>query len=91
MLTLIPEMTAAQVLDSLQAGAGTIRPKSVERVFKKMEIDQNMKPGRYVVDTTVPSIYVARMLAYGWQKRTHSPEDRLTDAGGFGSRSSGPQ
>ena len=66
-LYVYPEMTAAQVLDSLQAGAGTIRPKSVERVFKKMEIDQNMKPGRYVVDTTVPSIYVARMLAYGWQ------------------------
>ncbi len=66
-LYVYPEMTVAQVLDSLQTGAGTIRPKSVERVFKKMEIDQNMKPGRYVVDTTVPSIYVARMLAYGWQ------------------------
>ena len=32
-LYVYPEMTVAQVLDSLQAGAGTIRPKSVERVF----------------------------------------------------------
>ena len=58
-LYVYPEMTTAQVIDSLQAGAGTIRPKSVERVFKKMELEQNMKPGRYVVDTSVPSIYVA--------------------------------
>lgn len=66
-LYVYPEMTATQVLDSIKAGAGAIRPKSVERVFRKMELDQVIKPGRYVVDTTVPSIYVARMLAYGWQ------------------------
>ena len=62
-----PEMSVAEVMDSLQAGAGTVRPKSVERAFAKMEMDANMKPGRYVVDSTSTSIYVARMLVYGWQ------------------------
>ena len=61
------EMSVAEVMDSLQAGAGTVRPKSVERAFAKMEMDANMKPGRYVVDSTSTSIYVARMLVYGWQ------------------------
>lgn len=62
-----PEMSVAEVMDSLQVGAGTVRPKSVERAFAKMEMDANMKPGRYVVDSTSTSIYVARMLVYGWQ------------------------
>lgn len=62
-----PEMSVAEVMDSLQAGAGTVRPKSVERAFAKMEMDANMKPGRYVLDSTSTSIYVARMLVYGWQ------------------------
>ena len=62
-----PDMSAAEVMDSLQAGAGTVRPKSVERAFAKMGVDVNMKPGRYVVDSTSTSIYVARMLVYGWQ------------------------
>ena len=62
-----PEMSVAEVMDSLQVGAGTVRPKSVERAFAKMEMNANMKPGRYVVDSTSTSIYVARMLVYGWQ------------------------
>lgn len=62
-----PGMTADQVMDSLYVGAGTIRPKSVERAFAKMEVGQNMKPGRYVVEPSAVSMYVARMLVYGWQ------------------------
>lgn len=62
-----PDMTVAQVVDSLQAGAGTIRPNSVARAFDKMETAVKMKPGRYVVDSTSTSIYVARMLVFGWQ------------------------
>ncbi len=62
-----PDMTARQVADSLQAGAGTLRPKSVRRAFKKMEVDQKIKPGRYVVEPSSTSIYVARMLVFGWQ------------------------
>lgn len=62
-----PDMTMAQVMDSLQVGAGTIRPKSVERAFAEVEAATKMKPGRYVVDSTCTSIYVARMLVFGWQ------------------------
>ena len=62
-----PEMNVAQVMDSLQAGAGTIRPKSLQRAFAKMDAANNMKPGRYVVEPSSVSIYVARMLVYGWQ------------------------
>jgi UPF0755 protein len=66
-----PETTLGQIADSLQSGAGMIRPKSLERVFKKMDVASKMKPGRYVVDATCPSIYVARMLVFGWQ----TPQD----------------
>ncbi len=62
-----PGMTAGQVMDSLRTGAGTLRPKSVERMFRKLEVDQNMKPGRYVVEPSSASVYVARMLVFGWQ------------------------
>ena len=62
-----PDMTAEQVMDSLGAGAGTLRPKSLERAFAKMEVARNIKPGRYVVDPSCVSMYVARMLVYGWQ------------------------
>lgn len=62
-----PETTVDQVVDSLYVGAGTIRPKSLVRAFKEMEVAQKMKPGRYVVEPSVPSIYVARMLVFGWQ------------------------
>lgn len=62
-----PDMNVSQVMDSLQAGAGTIRPKSLQRAFAKMDAANNMKPGRYVVDPSSVSIYVARMLVYGWQ------------------------
>lgn len=62
-----PGMTAGQIMDSLQTGAGTLRPKSVERAFAKMEVEQNVKPGRYVVEPSSVSMYVARMLVYGWQ------------------------
>ena len=62
-----PEMTAGQVMDSLQAGAGTLRPKSIERAFRKMDVAGQMKPGRYVIDPSCVSMYVARMLVFGWQ------------------------
>ena len=66
-LYVYPDMTAEQVLDSIVVGAQVERPRSVEHVFKKMNVAENMKPGRYVVETSKPSIYVARMLVYGWQ------------------------
>lgn len=62
-----PDMSVQTVMDSLQAGAGTLRPKSLERAFAKMEVAQKMKPGRYVIDPSNVSMYVARMLVFGWQ------------------------
>lgn len=62
-----PDMTVSQVLDSLAAGAGTLRPNSLKRAFAKMEVEQKMKPGRYVVEPSSVSMYVARMLVFGWQ------------------------
>ena len=62
-----PETTVAQVIDSLQTGAGVLRPRSIERCFEKMEVSAKMKPGRYVIESSFPSIYVARMLVFGWQ------------------------
>jgi UPF0755 protein len=44
-----------------------VRPKSLERAFKEVDAVSNLKPGRYVIDSTATSIYVARMLAFGWQ------------------------
>ncbi len=66
-LYVYPETTVRQVMDSLQTGAGTLRPKSLERAFRKMETAQKMKPGRYVIEPASTSIYVARMLVFGWQ------------------------
>ena len=62
-----PETTLGQIADSLQVRAGMIRPKSLERAFKEVDASSKLKPGRYVIDTTATSIYVARMLVFGWQ------------------------
>lgn len=66
-LYVYPDMTVDQVLDSLQTGAGAIRPKSLERAFAKVDARSRMKPGRYVVEPSSTSIYVARMVVFGWQ------------------------
>jgi UPF0755 protein len=62
-----PETTLGQIADSLQAAAGMIRPKSLERAFAKVDVASKIKPGRYVIEPSATSIYVARMLAFGWQ------------------------
>lgn len=62
-----PDMTPQEVVDSIASGAGTVRPKSLERAFEKVEVAQKIKPGRYVVKPEATSIYVARMLVFGWQ------------------------
>lgn len=66
-LYVYPDMTPEQIVDSLSAGAGTVHPKSVLRAFDKVGLAENMKPGRYVVAPSSTSIYVARMIVYGWQ------------------------
>ena len=59
--------TDVQVMDSLKANAGVVRPGSLKRCFDKMDVAGNIKPGRYVISAESPSIYVARMLVFGWQ------------------------
>ena len=66
-LYVYPDMSVQAVKDSLAAGAGVIRPRSIDRVFAKLDVDQKMKPGRYVISPGYSSIYVARMLVFGWQ------------------------
>ena len=66
-LYVYPDTEVDDILDSLCTGAGAIRPKSLERTFRKMEVQQNIKPGKYVVTQSSTSIYVARMLVFGWQ------------------------
>lgn len=62
-----PETSVSQVMDSLKVGAGTLRARSVERCFQKLDVAAKMKPGRYVVEPSATSVYVARMLVFGWQ------------------------
>lgn len=62
-----PETSVLEVVDSLTSGAGAIRPKSILRTFEKLDVASKMKPGRYVLDSTSTSVYVARMLVFGWQ------------------------
>ena len=66
-LYVYPDTQTEAILDSLESGAGAKNMRSLKRVFKKMEVAAKMKPGRYVVNTDSPSIYVARMLNFGWQ------------------------
>lgn len=62
-----PETTIGQIKDSLALNAGLLRPKSLDRAFAKMEVEQNLKPGKYVIEPSSVSMYLARMLVYGWQ------------------------
>ena len=66
-LYVYPDMPASAVLDSLECGAGARNMRSLERTFRKMEVKTKIKPGRYVIDTDCPNVYVARMLVFGWQ------------------------
>ncbi len=66
-LYVYPDMPSSAVLDSLECGAGARNMRSLERTFRKMEVEEKIKPGRYVIDTDCPNVYVARMLVFGWQ------------------------
>lgn len=66
-LYVYPDTEIPQVLDSLEAGAGMRRRGSMERSLRKVSPSGTLKPGRYVVAASATSVYVARMLAFGWQ------------------------
>ena len=62
-----PETLVESVLDSLQSGAGVLRARSLARCFEQEKVVEKIKPGRYVIEPSFTSIYVARMLNNGWQ------------------------
>lgn len=66
-LYVYPDMSAEAALDSIAAGAGVIRPGSMDRCAGKEDLGGRICPGRYEIDPSMTSIYVVRMLCNGWQ------------------------
>lgn len=64
-LYVYPDMTSEDILDSL--ASVTLNTRSLARCFRKEDVSQKVKPGRYVISKSAAGIYVARMLKYGWQ------------------------
>jgi UPF0755 protein len=64
-LYVYPDMTAGQVMESLDSV--TVRARSLARAFDKENVASRIKPGRYVIEPSSTSVYVARMLNLGWQ------------------------
>jgi UPF0755 protein len=64
-LYVYPDMTSQQVLDSI--ATVSLNQRSLERCFRKEDVQDKLKPGRYVIEPSSTSIYVARMLNFGWQ------------------------
>ncbi len=62
-----PDTSPEQVKDSLIANAGVKREGSITRTFKELNLSETIKPGKYTVEPSFSAIYVARMLAFGWQ------------------------
>ena len=64
-LYVYPDTTVEQVFESLDSCV--IRHRSLKRTFDKLDVACKIKPGCYVVLPSYTSIYVARMLVFGWQ------------------------
>lgn len=64
-LFIYPTTPPDAVLDSLCTSVK--REGSLRRVFRKMEVLSNIKPGHYFVKSGSSSAYIARMLIHGWQ------------------------
>lgn len=66
-LYVYPDTPVEAVVDSLMSGAGALRRGSLERCAEKEGLYGSMKPGKYLIEPSFPAVYVARMLAHGWQ------------------------
>ena len=64
-LYVYPDMTSQDILCALDTVV--LNDRSLARCFRKEEVAQKLKPGRYVINESTTSIYVARMLNFGWQ------------------------
>ena len=63
-LYIYPWMDPDAVCDTILAKAGVRSAASLKRVFKDVE---TLQVGHYRIDSTLTSMYVARMLHKGWQ------------------------
>ncbi len=63
-LYIYPWMDPNTVCDTILAKAGVRSAASLKRVFKDVE---TLQTGHYRIDSTLTSMYVARMLHKGWQ------------------------
>lgn len=64
-LYVYPDMSSQDILCALDTVV--LNDRSLARCFRKEEVAQKLKPGRYVINESTTSIYVARMLNFGWQ------------------------
>ena len=64
-LYVYPDMTSQDILCALDSVV--LNDRSLARCFSKEDVAQKVKPGRYVINRSTTSIYVARMLNFGWQ------------------------
>lgn len=69
-LLVYPATTAQDVLDQLVDSSEVKRPASLERMFKRHGVQDNIKPGRYVIKPEYSSRYFALMLNNCWQTPT---------------------
>ena len=64
-LYVYPDMSSQDILCALDSVV--LNDRSLARCFRKEDVAQKIKPGRYVINESTTSIYVARMLNFGWQ------------------------
>lgn len=62
-----PEADADSVIDSVMAGASVKRAGSLRRSARAVNLEDGIKPGKYVILPEHSAAYVARMLVNGWQ------------------------
>lgn len=67
-LFVYPDTGASQALDALCEHGGAKSRSSLERCFRRIGVEEKIKPGRYPIRRNYPPVYVARMLAFGWQE-----------------------
>lgn len=67
-LFVYPDTDASRVLDALCEDGCAKSRGSLERCFRRIGVESKIKPGRYPIRTSYPPVYVARMLAFGWQE-----------------------
>lgn len=67
-LYVYPDMSLGEIMDSLDSGAGMKSRDAMKEAFESENAASRLKPGKYRISKSDPSIYVARMLTRGWQE-----------------------